>query len=89
MINEKWWHLFMMINKIQMKVSELIKELQKYPEDAEVLVEWRDNEFGKTYLEEPWLSFEEEIKYNNLEWDITYANPLNYDWVMNNVLVIS
>lgn len=72
-----------------MKVKELIKELQKYPDDADVLVEWWDNEFGKTYLEEPGLSFKEEIKYNNLEGNITYANPRNYDWIMNNVLVIN
>lgn len=72
-----------------MKVKELIEELQKYPEDADVLVEWRDNEFGKAYLEEPGLSFKEEIKYNNLEWDITYATPFNCNWIMNNVLVIN
>jgi hypothetical protein len=36
-----------------MTVRELIEELKKYPEDTKVLMEWRDNEFGKTYLEEP------------------------------------
>lgn len=72
-----------------MKVKELIKELEKYDWETEVFTEWRDNEFGKTYLQEPWVEFKKEIKYNNLEWDITYANTLNYDWIMNNVLIIN
>lgn len=72
-----------------MTVKELIEELKKYPEDTEVFIEWRDNEFGKTYLEEPWVEFKKEIKYNNIEWDISYANTLRYDWIYNNVLVIS
>lgn len=71
-----------------MTVKELIEELKKYPEDTKVLMEWRDNEFGKTYLEEPWLELKEEIKYMNIEGDICYANTLNYDWIYNNVLVI-
>ena len=72
-----------------MLVKELIEKLKQYPEDTKVLIEWRDNEFGKTYLQEPWVELKKEIKYNNLEWDIVYANTLNYDWIMNNVLVIS
>ncbi len=72
-----------------MKVKELIEELKKYDDDTEVYVEWWDNEFWKTYLSEPWLNFKKEVRYNNLEGDIVYANTINCDWIMNNILTIN
>lgn len=73
-----------------MKVKELIKELQKYSEDTEVFIENYNDNFWVTYIEEPWLDFKEEIKYNVEEdWRKTYANYLRHDWILNNVLVIN
>lgn len=71
-----------------MKVKELIEELQKYPEDTQILIEWYDDSFWITHLEEPWLDFHEEIKYNQEFWDMWYANSLRYDWILNNILTI-
>lgn len=73
-----------------MKVKDLIKELQKYPEDTYVFTEYYSDDYGVTYINEPWLDFKEEIKYDLEEdWRKTYANYLRHDWIMNNVLVIN
>ena len=75
---------------INMKVKELIKELQKYPEDTEVFVEDYNNDFWVIYIDEPWLEFKEKIHYSVEEnWNKYYANFLRHDWILNNVLVIS
>lgn len=73
-----------------MKVKELIKELQKYPEDTQVFTEYHSDDYGITYINEPWVNFEEEVRYNIEEhWQLTRASYLKCDWIMNNVLVIN
>lgn len=72
-----------------MTVKELIEELKKYPEDTKVFTEYYDDNFWITYIDEPWVEFEEEIEYNVEEnWRKTYASYLKHDWVMKNVLII-
>lgn len=72
-----------------MTVKELIEKLKKYPEDTQVFTEYRDDNFWIIYIDEPWLDFKEEIKYDVEEdWRKSYASYLRHDWIMNNVLVI-
>lgn len=73
-----------------MKVKELIEKLKEYPEDTEIFVEWRDSEFGIKHIDDPSIDFKEEVKYNKDEyWHLTWASYLKWDWIMNNVLIIS
>lgn len=51
-----------------MTVKELIEELKKYPEDTQVFTEYRSDEYGITYINEPWVDFEEEVKYDKDEY---------------------
>lgn len=72
-----------------MTVKELIQELKKYPEDTKVFTEYRSEDYGITYINEPWIDFKEEVKYDvDKYWQLTYASYLKWDWIMNNVLFI-
>ena len=72
-----------------MIVKELIEELKKYPEDTKIYIENYCDDFGITYLDEPWINFETEIKYDEDEdWRKSYASYLKCDWILENVLII-
>ncbi len=72
-----------------MTVKELIEKLKEYPEDTQVFTEYRSEDYGITYINEPWVDFEEEVKYDRDEyWQLTRASYLKWDWVLNNVLFI-
>lgn len=72
-----------------MKVKELIDELKKYPEDTMIVIENRDDDNGLTYIEVPWLTYKEEIKYSTDRWRMYYASYLHYDDILKNVLVLN
>lgn len=77
------------MKKNKMTVKELIEELEKYPEDTTVIIENHSDDYWITYIEEPWLDFEEEIKYHiDEDWRMYYANGFKWDWVAKNVLII-
>lgn len=72
-----------------MTVKEMIEELKKYPEDTKIYIENRSDDFWLTFIDEPWFSFKEEIRYEieKDRWRMYYA-WLKKDWVLNNVLII-
>lgn len=73
-----------------MTIKELIEELKKYPEDTQVFTKYRSEDYGITYINEPWIDFKEEVKYDiDKYWQLSYASYLKWDWIMNNVLIIN
>ena len=68
-----------------MTVKEMIEELKKYPENTKIYIENHSDDFGLTFLDEPWLDFEEEIRYEieKDRWRMYYAWTKNNRWRIN------
>lgn len=58
--------------KKKMTVKELIEELQKYPEDAEVrMCYWGHDDYWDQWFDacvEPYVKFEEDFRFDNWAW---------------------